>query len=68
MRVDQLIAQLTTLAAQFGQDTPVYTVSGDLGDYDDIEISGTRIHQSEESEGEDGEAIEILPERIFLKV
>ena len=64
MRVDQLIKQLTTLAAQFGQDTPVYT----FGDYDDIEISGTRIHQSEESEGEDGEATEVLPERIFLKV
>jgi hypothetical protein len=63
MRVDQLIKTLTTLAAQHGQDTPVYT----HGDFDDLEISGVSFRDSEDSEDE-GVAYEVMPERIFLKV
>jgi hypothetical protein len=70
MRVDQLIKTLTTLAAQHGQDTPVYT----YGDFDDLEISGVSfrdcwINADHPIDSEDESvAYETMPERIFLKV
>ena len=69
MRIDQLIKTLTTLAAQHGQDLPVYTECADPWLVEEEgEISGARFRMSEEIEGENGEAIETMPERIFLKV
>jgi len=66
MRIDQLIKTLTTLAAQHGQGIPVYAYDELFGD--EVEVSGARFRMSEEIEGENGEAIETMPERIFLKV
>ena len=58
-----MIKTLTTLAAQHGQDLPVYTEVL----FEEEEISGVRFRMSEEREGENGEAIETIPKRIFLK-
>lgn len=66
MRIDQLISKLKTLAAQHGQDTPVYT-NGEPH-LIEAEVSGIRMHKAEECESMDGIDCETMPERVYLKV